>query len=172
VPNNHDAYKHETHARNPSPGHRRRNSLYGGSPLPQALVVRPPQPGTLYPEYQPPQWGNDDGDNDHGHRRSGSRRRDSRGKSRSRSRAGSRMREELHKHKDAASTSIGMLAGSIIGNQVTARKGHSSTMGLVGGAILGGVVGHVLEQGYEKEKGKKKKKEQRRRRYSDSYGDY
>jgi hypothetical protein len=166
MPPNYGAYKHETHARNPSPGGGGRNSSYGGSRQPQTLVVRHPQPGTLYPEYQPPEWG------DGGARRSGSRHRgDSshgRSKSRSRSRAGSRVREALHDHKDVASTSFGVLAGSIIGNQVTSRKGHSSAMGLVGGAILGGVVGHVLEQGYEK----REKKKERRRRYSDSYDDY
>lgn len=162
VPPNYDTYKRETHARNPSPGGRRRNSSYGGSPQPQALMVRPPQPGTLYPEYQPPEWG-ESGDRER--RDSSSRRRDSHSKPR----AVSRAREELKKHKDMASTSFGVLAGSIIGNQVTSRKGHSSAMGLVGGAILGGVVGHVLEQGYEKEKLKKK---ERRRRYSDSYDDY
>jgi hypothetical protein len=161
-PANYDTYKRETHARNNSPGRSRRNSSYGGSPQPQALMVKPPQPGTLYPEYKPPEWG----DADDRERRDGSR---SRRDSRSKSRTGSRVREELKKHKDMASTSLGVLAGSIIGNEITSRKGHSSTMGLVGGAILGGLAGHVLEKGYEKEK---KKKGERRRRYSDSYDEY
>jgi uncharacterized protein YcfJ len=63
-----------------------------------------------------------------------------------------------------------MLAGGIIGNEITSRKGHSSTMGLVGGAIIGGLAGHMLEKGFEKEK--KKRKEEQVRRYSDGYDSY
>lgn len=43
-------------------------------------------------------------------------------------------------------------------------------MGLVGGAIIGGLAGHMLEKGFEKEK--KKRKEEQVRRYSDGYDSY
>jgi len=148
----------------------RTDSPYGRSPnrhYPSALVVQHPPPGTLYPEYSPPEWDDnyDNRDDYDEKKRRGSQERPRHIRTRS------KMREEVSKHKDLASTSFGALAGSIIGNQITSRKGHSSTIGLLGGAVIGGLAGNLIEKGYEKEK-KKKREEKQRNRYRDGYDSY